>query len=202
MRLFVLCCLFSLAGCVGSARIEGFAANGPAAFLYSAQTNTVMTANDDGTAERLRRDWIADALHAHAMCSAGYVADTRHYVPNVAGPFGNGGETPYAAEPHPGVAAGDAEHLVGGAVIMMVAVDAVAPGIRPAVLGKHPLAGAGAVAARGQRLAIDDERQCRIVRHDAVIGEAIGLDCRCSHCLGHGNDPYSLPSLSVRPATT
>ena len=96
MRLFVLCCLFSLAGCVGSARIEGFAANGPAAFLYSAQTNTVMTANDDGTAERLRRDWIADALQAHAMCSAGYVVDTRHFVPNVDGPFGNGGEILYA----------------------------------------------------------------------------------------------------------
>src|SRR5207247_972327 len=96
MRLFVLCCLFSLAGCVGSARIEGFAANGPAAFLYSAQTNTVMTANDDGTAERLRRDWIADALQAHAMCSAGYVVDHRHYVPDANGPFGNGGEILYA----------------------------------------------------------------------------------------------------------
>ena len=48
MRLFVLCCLLSLAGCVGSARIEGFAANGPDIFLYSAHTNAVMTANDDG----------------------------------------------------------------------------------------------------------------------------------------------------------
>jgi len=56
MRMFALCCLFSLVGCVGSARIEGFAANGPSSFLYSARTNTVMTANDDGTAERLRRD--------------------------------------------------------------------------------------------------------------------------------------------------
>src|SRR5436190_23960576 len=96
MRLFVPCCLFSLAGCVGSARIEGFAANGPVAFLYSAQTNTVMTANDDGTAERLRRDWIADALQAHAMCPVGYVVDRRHYVPDANGPFGNGGEILYA----------------------------------------------------------------------------------------------------------
>ena len=62
MRLFVLCCLVSLSGCVGSARNEGFSANGPNSFLYSARTNTVMTENDDGTAERLRRDWIADAL--------------------------------------------------------------------------------------------------------------------------------------------
>lgn len=96
MRLFVLCCLFSLAGCVGSARIEGFAADGPSSFLYSARTNTVMTANDDGTAERLRRDWIADALQAHAMCPVGYVVDRRHYVPGADGPFGNGGEILYA----------------------------------------------------------------------------------------------------------
>ena len=95
MRLFVLCCLFSLAGCVGSARIEGFAANGPAAFLYSAQTNAVMTANDDGTAERLRRDWIADALQAHAMCPDGYVVDTRRFVPDAIGLFGNGGDILY-----------------------------------------------------------------------------------------------------------
>jgi hypothetical protein len=96
MRMLVLCCLFSLAGCVGSARNEGFAANGPDSFLYSARTNTVMTENDDGVAERLRRDWIADALQAHAMCPTGYVVDRRHYVPNVDGPFGNGGEILYA----------------------------------------------------------------------------------------------------------
>jgi hypothetical protein len=96
MRLFVVCCLLSLSGCVGSVRVEGFGATGPASFLYSARTNTVMTANDDGTAERLRRDWIADALQAHAMCADGYVIDTRHYAPNVDGPFGNGGEILYA----------------------------------------------------------------------------------------------------------
>ncbi len=96
MRVFFLCCLLSLAGCVGSARIEGFGATGPASFLYSARTNTVMTANDDGTAERLRRDWIAYALQAHTMCPDGYVVDTRRYVPNVDGPFGNGGEILYA----------------------------------------------------------------------------------------------------------
>ena len=44
MRILAVVCLLSLAGCVGSARVEGFAASGPASFLYSAQTNTVMTA--------------------------------------------------------------------------------------------------------------------------------------------------------------
>ncbi len=96
MRALALFCLLSLAGCVGSARIEGFAASGPVAFLYSARTNTVMTENDDGTAERMRRDWIADALQAHAMCPNGYVVDTRRYVPDADGLFGNGGEILYS----------------------------------------------------------------------------------------------------------
>jgi hypothetical protein len=96
MRVLAVVCLLSLAGCIGSARIEGFTASGPASFLYSAQTNTVMTENDDGTAERLRRDWIADALKAHAMCPVGYVVDTRRFVPDAEGPFGNGGEILYS----------------------------------------------------------------------------------------------------------
>jgi hypothetical protein len=96
MRPFVLFCLLSIAGCVGSVRQEGFAASGPSSFLYSAHTDTVMTANDDGTAERLRRDWIADALQAHSMCPVGYVVDTRRFVPDAVGPFGNGGDILYA----------------------------------------------------------------------------------------------------------
>src|SRR5690348_11489417 len=96
MRLLLLLCLPVLGGCVGSVHDEGFAATGPAAFLYSAHTNTVMTANDDGVAERLRRDWIADALKVHAMCGNGYVIDTRRLVPDAVGPFGNGGDILYA----------------------------------------------------------------------------------------------------------
>ena len=96
MRLLALFCVVSLIGCVGSVHQEGFSATGPAAFLYSAHTNTVMTANDDGTAERMRRDWIAGALNAHAMCAQGYVIDTRRFVPDAAGPFGNGGDILYA----------------------------------------------------------------------------------------------------------
>jgi len=96
MRLFALLCLFALAGCVGSVRQEGFAASGPGTFLYSAHTNTVMTANDDGAAERLRREWIAEALRVHAMCPDGYAVDTRRFVPDADGPFANGGDILYA----------------------------------------------------------------------------------------------------------
>ncbi|HEX3861989.1 MAG TPA: hypothetical protein VHY35_09900 [Stellaceae bacterium] len=95
MRALALVCLLSLVGCVGSDRIEGFTASGPNSFLYSAHTSAVMTENDDGTAERLRRDWMADALQAHAMCPLGYVVDTRHFVPEANGPFGNGGNILY-----------------------------------------------------------------------------------------------------------
>jgi|SRR5579864_2519982 hypothetical protein len=96
MRALVLLCLLSLVGCVGTARVEGFTATGPHSFLYSAHTNTVVTPNDDGGAERLRREWLADALGAHGMCSAGYVVDTRRYVPDAIGPFASGGEILYS----------------------------------------------------------------------------------------------------------
>lgn len=96
MRALALLCLISLAGCVGSVHDEGFTATGPRNFLYSAHTNSVMTANDDGTAERLRRDWLADALGVHSMCPTGYTIETRRYVPDAVGPFGNGGDILYA----------------------------------------------------------------------------------------------------------
>jgi hypothetical protein len=92
---FAVMALVSLAGCVGSARHEAFTATGPASFLYGARTNTVMTENDDGAAERLRRRWIADAVQSHGMCGEGYVVDVRSFVPNVDGRFGNGGEILY-----------------------------------------------------------------------------------------------------------
>ena len=71
----------SLAGCVGSVRDEGFAKTGPGGFLYSAHTNTVMTVNDDGSAERLRRDcpWdrvqTARTIVPHTVEEAYEVAD-------------------------------------------------------------------------------------------------------------------------------
>ena len=95
MRALLLLCLFSLGGCVWSARVEGFSATGPESFLYTAETNTVITANDDGVAERLRRDWIADAVQAHGMCGDGYVIENRHFAPAAVGPFANGGNILY-----------------------------------------------------------------------------------------------------------
>jgi hypothetical protein len=95
MRALVLLSLLSLAGCVWSARNEGFTALSPDVFLYSAHTNTVMTENDDGEAERIRRDWIADAVRVHRMCPAGYVIETRRFVPDSVGLFANGGNILY-----------------------------------------------------------------------------------------------------------
>lgn len=100
MRALFLLCLIPLAGCVGTDRHEGFTATGPDSFLYSARTSTMMTENDDGAAERIRRDWLAQALKAHDMCANGFVVDTRRFVPNpptAAGPqFSNGGDIVYA----------------------------------------------------------------------------------------------------------
>jgi len=92
---FGLALLAMLGGCESlqreTARVEGFTATAPGAFLYSAQTNTVMTENDDGAAERIRRDWLADAVQAHGMCHDGYAVDTRRFIPAAEGRFGNGG---------------------------------------------------------------------------------------------------------------
>ena len=95
MRAVVLACLVLLAGCVEPVRVEGFESRSPNTFTYTARTNTFMTENDDGVAERLRRDWLADALRNHNMCGAGYVVDTRRFVPDERGPFGNGGDIVY-----------------------------------------------------------------------------------------------------------
>jgi hypothetical protein len=100
MRALALLCVIPLAACVGSAREEGFTATGPAAFLYSAHTNTIMTENDDGEAERIRRSWLVSALREHAMCPDGFVIDTRRYVPDpptaAGSQFSNGGNIVYA----------------------------------------------------------------------------------------------------------
>jgi hypothetical protein len=97
MRTLFLACLVSLAGCIenNGARVESFTPDTAATFTYGAQTNTVMTANDDGAAERMRRDWLAAALAAHTMCDAGYVIETRRFVQPSDGPFGNGGDVVY-----------------------------------------------------------------------------------------------------------
>jgi hypothetical protein len=98
MRALILACLVLLAGCIidnDRVRVESFTADTPATFTYGAWTNTVMTANDDGAAERIRRDWLAEALDAYAMCSAGYVIETRRFAQPWEGLFGNGGDVVY-----------------------------------------------------------------------------------------------------------
>jgi hypothetical protein len=95
MRVLALLCLVALAGCTGTERIEGFTATGPASFLYSARTNAALTENDSGEAERIRRGWLAGALKAHDMCGKGYVIDSRRFVQDIYGRFGNGGDILY-----------------------------------------------------------------------------------------------------------
>src|SRR3954447_4317878 len=92
LLLYPLALAVSLAGCAGGGRREGFTAVGPRAFLYEARTNTVMTPNDDGDAERIRRSWIADAVMVNALCMQGYEIERRSYVPD---PGGNAGAIRY-----------------------------------------------------------------------------------------------------------
>jgi hypothetical protein len=98
MRALVLACLAVLAGCIidnDSVRVENFVADSPTTFTYGAWTNTVMTENDDGAAEQIRRDWLAEALADHGMCAAGYVVETRSFEQPWEGPLGNGGDIVY-----------------------------------------------------------------------------------------------------------
>jgi hypothetical protein len=84
MRIFAIACLVSLAGCIidnDPLRVDSLTANTAETFTYSVQTNTLMTANDDGEAEQIRRDWLAEELAAHGMCSAGYVIEIRRLEP-------------------------------------------------------------------------------------------------------------------------
>ena len=98
MRSLVLACLALLGGCIidnDRVRVENFVANSPETFVFTAQTNTVMTANDDGEAERIRRDWLAEELTAHGMCGAGYVVETRRLVEPPAPPATNAHDIVY-----------------------------------------------------------------------------------------------------------
>jgi hypothetical protein len=98
MRGVVVPFLLVLAGCIidnDQIRVDEFTSETPGTFTYSAHTNTVMTENDDGAAEQIRRDWLADALAAHGMCGDGYVIETRRFAQPWEGPFGNGGDIVY-----------------------------------------------------------------------------------------------------------
>jgi hypothetical protein len=98
MRVIVFLLLVAVAGCIidnDQVRVDSFTADTPSTFTSSAQTNTVMTENDDGAAEQIRRDWLAEALAANGMCGVGYVIETRRFVQPWEGPFGNGGDIVY-----------------------------------------------------------------------------------------------------------
>jgi hypothetical protein len=119
MRAFASACLVSalslaaLGGCIDNdrVRVQSLSVGPNRTFTYSARTNTVMTENDDGAAEQIRRDWLAQALEVEGMCNGGYVVYRRRLqIPpqSVAlaappGPlnpggttyFGNGGDVVY-----------------------------------------------------------------------------------------------------------
>ena len=84
MRVLTLVCLVLLCGCIidnDPVRVVSFAADPAGTFVFTAQTNTVMTENDDGEAEQIRRDGLADELNARGMCSAGYFVEIRRLEP-------------------------------------------------------------------------------------------------------------------------
>jgi hypothetical protein len=85
-----------LVGCANDSRVVNLASGAGGNFTFSAGTNTVMTENDDGAAERIRRDWLADALAAGGICRAGYVVDSRRFVQSAGGLFANGGDILYS----------------------------------------------------------------------------------------------------------
>jgi hypothetical protein len=81
MRAFVLASLLLLGGCNDRLRVDSFSVNPDGTYVYTAQTNTVMTENDDGEAEQIRRDWLAEQLSERDMCPSGYVVEIRRLVP-------------------------------------------------------------------------------------------------------------------------
>ena len=99
------------------------------------------------------------------------MADAGRDQHRVADPDAKRGAT-VAAEANLRLAARDAEHVVGGRMVVMEREDAVPPGMSPAVRPEEGLEGAGGIAARcidGSH--IDDQRQAGIVRDVTVVGE-------------------------------
>jgi hypothetical protein len=97
MRALVLLSIALLAGCAGftdRTRVDSLTPAPGGKFTYAAQTNTVMTENDDGAAERIRREWMAEALIAAHRCANGYQVESRRFV-QPAGVFANGGDIVY-----------------------------------------------------------------------------------------------------------
>lgn len=72
--------VIALGGCSDRVRVQSFIPGAGGSFAYSVQTNTVMTPNDDGAAEVIRREWLAQTLGAEGMCNGGYVIYNRQLV--------------------------------------------------------------------------------------------------------------------------
>ena len=98
MRVLLLASLLALAGCAGftdRSRVDSMTRLPDGSFAYSVHTNTVMPPNDDSAAERIRREWLAGTLGFNHMCPNGYLVESRGYVVDARGPFGNGGDIVY-----------------------------------------------------------------------------------------------------------
>jgi hypothetical protein len=96
LALVFVVAIVPLAGCSNDSRAVNLTPGAGGHFTFSAGTNTVLTENDDGAAERIRRDWLADALTSAGTCRSGYVVDTRRFVQPEGGLFSNGGDIVYA----------------------------------------------------------------------------------------------------------
>ncbi len=100
--LFALC-FAALSGCADTdrVRVQSFLPGPAGTFTYSARTNTVMSANDDGGAEKIRRDWLAETLNAYGMCNGGYVIYQRELVvPPQRPALGPSGASPQNPDPN------------------------------------------------------------------------------------------------------
>lgn len=95
MRMLAFVGLVLLGGCNDQLRVVSFEAGPTGRFVFTAQTNTVMTANDDGEAEQIRRGWLAEELTAQGMCGAGYVVEVRRLVEPLDAPSSNAHDVVY-----------------------------------------------------------------------------------------------------------
>jgi hypothetical protein len=99
VRMLAFAGLVLLGGCIidnDPLRVVSFEADPAGAFVFTAQTNTVMTENDDGEAEQIRRDWLADELNSHGMCAAGYFVEIRRLVEPPDAPATNAHDVVYS----------------------------------------------------------------------------------------------------------
>jgi hypothetical protein len=96
VRMLAFACLVLLGGCNDQLRVVNFEADPAGTFVFTAQTNTVMTENDDGEAEQIRRDWLADELNARGMCAAGYFVEIRRLVEPPDAPSSNAHDVVYS----------------------------------------------------------------------------------------------------------